>query len=211
MQDGLLTLDATLPLLVDVGRLRGGGAAGAALGHASGLRWAALAHYGGEPCAKTATKRIGWPAPRVAARNLSGLLFALAEAQQRDGASTAALGPFQRLIAADPLHEAAHTAWLMRFYAEQGQQALAIRQYQTLRAALETHLDTEPSAAVRRLYADIVTNRLPTSRTASKQGAEPPPRERHNLPLAPPAASSAASARSMNSALCSRQATAPRA
>ena len=62
----------------------------------------------------------------------------------------------------------------MRLYAEQGQQALAIRQYQTLRAALETHLDTEPSAAVRRLYADIVTNRLPTSHAATEQGTEPP-------------------------------------
>lgn len=51
----------------------------------------------------------------------------------------------RRLLSLDPLREAAHRA-LMRIYAEQGQTALALKQYQLCRDALQSELGVRPEA-----------------------------------------------------------------
>ena len=183
LREGLLTLATTLPLRIDVAEFEAAALRAQRSGDPAQYQ-AALAHYGGELLPED--RYEDWlTARREALRaTYQGLLFALAELQQQAGAETDATGTLRRLLADDPLHEAAHMA-LMRLYAGQGQQALAIRQYQTLRAALEAQLDTEPSAAVRRLYAAIVTDRVTPRRAAPERDAgEQPPRPKHNLPAA---------------------------
>ncbi len=63
-----------------------------------------------------------------------------------------------RLLALDATHEAAHRA-LMRLYVQQGRRAAALRQYQTCVSVLQRELGTEPEAATRQLYQDIVQRR----------------------------------------------------
>jgi TolB-like protein/DNA-binding SARP family transcriptional activator/cytochrome c-type biogenesis protein CcmH/NrfG len=60
----------------------------------------------------------------------------------------------RRLLALDPLQESAHRA-LMRIYAEHGQTALALRQYQMCRDALLGELGVRPDAETERLYQSI--------------------------------------------------------
>ena len=60
----------------------------------------------------------------------------------------------RRLLALDPLREVAHRA-LMQIYAEQGQTALALRQYQICRDGLRGELGVRPEAETERLYEAI--------------------------------------------------------
>ena len=183
LREGLLTLGTTLPLRIDVAEFEAAALRAQRSGHPAQYQ-EALGHYGGDLLPED--RYEDWlTARREALRaTYQGLLFTLAELQQQAGAEADAIGTLRRLLADDPLHEAAHMV-LMRLYAGQGQQALAIRQYQTLRAALEAQLDAEPSAAVRRLYADIVTDRVAPRRAAPERDAdEQPPRPKHNLPAA---------------------------
>lgn len=57
----------------------------------------------------------------------------------------------RRLLTFDPLREAAHRA-LMQIYAGQGQTALALKQYQLCRDALQAELGVRPEAETERLY-----------------------------------------------------------
>ena len=66
-----------------------------------------------------------------------------------------------RLLALDPLSEAAHRA-LMRHYAEHGQRPLAIRQFETCAAALKREVGAQPEPATLRLRDSIL----------QRQGAE---------------------------------------
>jgi TolB-like protein/DNA-binding SARP family transcriptional activator len=72
----------------------------------------------------------------------------------RDQASVAA----RRLLALDPLHEAAHRA-LMQIYAQQGQTALALKQYRLCSDALQRELGVQPEAETQRLYQAIQEKR----------------------------------------------------
>ncbi|MFN8515060.1 MAG: BTAD domain-containing putative transcriptional regulator [Chloroflexia bacterium] len=186
LRDGVLALETTLPLTVDVAVFEEA-ARRAVHSRDPGDYVAALAHYGGDLLPGDLYE--DWVAARREPLRATyrQLLFALASLQQERGASDAALATLQRLIAEDPLHEEANMA-LMRLYAARGQRTLAIRQYQTLRTALADQLDAEPSSAVRRLYADIATGRAETERRArevpSPGEAERPRPARHNLPAA---------------------------
>jgi TolB-like protein/DNA-binding SARP family transcriptional activator len=98
----------------------------------------------------------------------------------------------RRLVALDPLHEAAHRA-LMQIYAQQGQTALALRQYQLCRDALQGELGVKPEAETERLYQSIQEKRrarqMRTSpagiaaETSSSLDAPPAANSRPTLPL----------------------------
>ena len=64
----------------------------------------------------------------------------------------------RRLLALDPLHEAAHRA-LMQIYAQQGQTALALKQYRLCCDALQAELGVQPEAETKRLYQSIQEKR----------------------------------------------------
>jgi TolB-like protein/DNA-binding SARP family transcriptional activator len=70
------------------------------------------------------------------------------------GASDQAIVAARRLVALDPLHETAHRA-LMQIYAQQGQTALALKQYQLCCDALQGELGVKPEAETERLYQSI--------------------------------------------------------
>jgi TolB-like protein/Tfp pilus assembly protein PilF len=75
----------------------------------------------------------------------------------RDGAAAVA----HRLLALDPLREAAHRA-LMQIYAEQGQTTLALKQYQLCRDVLQRELAVGPEPETERLYRSIRERRTTT-------------------------------------------------
>ena len=75
--------------------------------------------------------------------------------QERGGALDAAVQTARRLLALDPLHEAAHQA-LMGLYQRLGRRADALRQYQRCLDALAQDIGAEPSTQTRRLYLDIL-------------------------------------------------------
>jgi DNA-binding SARP family transcriptional activator/tetratricopeptide (TPR) repeat protein len=80
-------------------------------------------------------------------------------------ASGAAIQTAARLLALDPTHEPAHRV-LMRLHVQQGRRAAALRQYQTCVSILQRELGTEPEAATRELYQDIVQRRHEPRRDA---------------------------------------------
>ena len=71
-----------------------------------------------------------------------------------------------RLLALDPLREAAHRT-LMRIYAEQGRAALALKQYRICRNALENELGIRPEDETERLCQSIREGRANARRSAS--------------------------------------------
>ena len=75
-----------------------------------------------------------------------------------------------RLLALDPLREAAHRA-LMRLYREQRRTAQALRQYQVCRGALHSELGVEPEAETQRLYQSIKNERAREIQTQSGKAA----------------------------------------
>lgn len=103
-----------------------------------------------------------------------------------------ALDYARRRLALDPLHEPAHRQ-LMRLYAQNGQQAAALRQYATCVQLLETELDVAPEPETAQLYARILASRRApaTSQAATDQAAtdqDTPSRPAsllHNLPTHP--------------------------
>jgi TolB-like protein/cytochrome c-type biogenesis protein CcmH/NrfG len=60
----------------------------------------------------------------------------------------------RRVLALDPLRETAHRA-LMRLYADMGDRALALRQYQACCDLLNAELGVEPETQTQRLYKEI--------------------------------------------------------
>jgi TolB-like protein/DNA-binding SARP family transcriptional activator/Tfp pilus assembly protein PilF len=82
----------------------------------------------------------------------------------------------RRLLALDPLREAAHRA-LMQIYAAQGQTALALKQYQLCRDALQHELGIRPEAETDRLYRSIQDKRTDARRTHSQAPANEAPVE----------------------------------
>jgi predicted ATPase/DNA-binding SARP family transcriptional activator len=89
----------------------------------------------------------------------------------------------RRWLALDSLHEPAHRQ-LMQLYAQAGQQAAALRQYEICRQTLAEELGVSPAPETTTLYDDIRTGKLTT--TAAISPVPLPPRSsaprRHNLP-----------------------------
>lgn len=82
-------------------------------------------------------------------------LAALLAHHARTGATERGIQTAVRLLALDPLQEAAHRA-LMGLYARQGRRAAALRQYRTCVDLLRRELRTEPDAATRALYQALL-------------------------------------------------------
>ena len=80
-------------------------------------------------------------------RSLAGLLV-------RERRFLAAADVFARLVAHDPLQEAAHRG-LMRCYAALGDRGRALRQYRELAGLLDTQLGAAPAAETRQLHARL--------------------------------------------------------
>ena len=83
----------------------------------------------------------------------------------------------RRLVVLDPLREDAHRA-LMRIYAEQGQTALALKQYQNCRDRLQAELGVKPEAETERLYQSIHQNRSAPRQPDAGSGRTRCPRRR---------------------------------
>ncbi len=116
------------------------------------------------------------------------LLMSLARLQETAGQNASAIATLQRVLAAEPAHEAAHRA-LMRLHCLAGDRQQALRQYQVLREALRREVDAEPDAASQALFREIASGRgvdttgweaprLP----AAAAPAPPVATRRHNLP-----------------------------
>lgn len=82
------------------------------------------------------------------------VLTRLLEHQTGSGENEAAVATARRLVALDPLDEAAHRR-LMRLYAGAGDRGMAIRQFEACREALRAELDLEPEAATQALAEEI--------------------------------------------------------
>lgn len=81
--------------------------------------------------------------------------------QQAAGTLNEAVQTSRRLLAVDPLHEAAHQA-LIRLYHLLGRRADALRQYQTCLDALAQQLGAEPSAETRQVYLEVLRAGAPS-------------------------------------------------
>jgi TolB-like protein/Tfp pilus assembly protein PilF len=97
--------------------------------------------------------------------------------QLREGDREAAIATAQRLLALDPLRESTYRT-LMRLYAEQGQRALAAREFERCRDILAKELSIEPAPATCRLYEEIVSPVRDSETTAEALS-----RPVHPLPL----------------------------
>ncbi|MBN1138223.1 MAG: bacterial transcriptional activator domain-containing protein [Anaerolineae bacterium] len=89
------------------------------------------------------------------------------------GAIEQSLACAQQILQHDPLREEIHRE-MMRLYAEHGQRALAVRQYETCCEILATELGVPPMEETRALYAQIVPEascRLPGSTTPGEPTA----------------------------------------
>lgn len=98
-----------------------------------------------------------WTAPLRAEveESFLAVLARLAEALSASGQPGAAISRYRRLLAKEPEREGWHRA-LMRVYAQAGERALALRQYQECRALLRNRLGIEPSKETRALYAELL-------------------------------------------------------
>lgn len=83
------------------------------------------------------------------------VLTALAAEQLAGGDAAAVIDTAQRLVAHDPLDEAAHRL-LIRAYARSGRPALALRQFLACRRALVEELGLEPSGETRGLQQAVL-------------------------------------------------------
>jgi DNA-binding SARP family transcriptional activator len=83
-----------------------------------------------------------------------GVLERLAHLYRAVDDDRACLDVARKIVAVEPFREAAHRE-LMRCYARQGQQHLALRQYLDCAAALQDALDTQPEPRTVELYEQI--------------------------------------------------------
>jgi predicted ATPase/DNA-binding SARP family transcriptional activator len=87
-------------------------------------------------------------------QTLAGALQRLIAGYIAQGAALIAIPHARRWLALDPLHEPAHCQ-LMQLYAQIGQQAAAVRQYQLCCEILHKELGVEPAAETTALYEQI--------------------------------------------------------
>lgn len=85
-------------------------------------------------------------------------LATLLDRYMAGGANDEAAATARRLLMLEPLRESAHRA-LMQIYVEQGQAALALKQFQLCREALQRDLEVTPEAETERLYRSIQERR----------------------------------------------------
>ena len=116
-------------------------------------------------------------------------LAKLVDRQMAGGAHDQAAEAARRLLSLDPLREAAHRA-LMQIYAAQGQTALALKQYQLCRDALQGELGVKPEAETERLYRSIQEKRTaarrapdhaPVEHVAAEASSQPDESSSHRI------------------------------
>ncbi len=83
------------------------------------------------------------------------VLERLASVLDESGERAGAIAAFEQVVAANPINENAYRS-LMRLYAVSGQRHLALDQFERCSDALRAELDTEPEAATRALFDQIV-------------------------------------------------------
>jgi predicted ATPase/DNA-binding SARP family transcriptional activator/DNA-binding CsgD family transcriptional regulator len=93
-------------------------------------------------------------------RTYFALLFELATVLEERDALDRAVEALQEIVSREPAHEEAHVG-LMRVYARAGQRYRALRQYEHLRQSLRRELGTEPHAASRYVYGEILAGHVP--------------------------------------------------
>ena len=132
--------------------------------------------YGGELLAGLVVKDAAFDAwldgqrERLRELGLRALNLLLAR-QAADGQTERAIETALRLVALDPLQEAAHRS-LMRLYAAQGRGAAALRRYQVCVETLWRELRVEPEPETKQLYREILAQR---TIQASPRAARPSP------------------------------------
>jgi len=110
---------------------------------------------------------------------LAGALERLVRCHSLEGEYEPAIAYARRWLALDPLHEPTHRH-LMQLYAQAGQRAAALRQYQECARILEAELGLLPSEETTSLYEQIRTR--PAHR---EEPLFPVSLPRHNLPAQP--------------------------
>ena len=93
-------------------------------------------------------------------------LSELASLAQQSGSLPQAVADLQRLLQLDPWRETAHRR-LMRLYAESGDRAAALAQFETCREQLSVQLGVEPEPATLALYEQIKSGTLRVPRQPS--------------------------------------------
>lgn len=111
------------------------------------------------------------------------VLERLAQLLADQGDAEAAIAHIRRRLTLDPLHEPAHRQ-LMQLYAQAGQQAAALRQYERCCELLNEELGVPPAPETTLLYEQIRKRKMAPVAIAA---AQPPPPSfvrspRHNLP-----------------------------
>jgi len=92
---------------------------------------------------------------------------------QAAGAREEAIAVALRLLAIDPLQEEIDRA-LMRLYSEQGQTALALRQYKRCETILRKELDVEPDQETRALHQELLRHRSRRKEVRGEEVVAPP-------------------------------------
>src|SRR4051794_35741939 len=97
-------------------------------------------------------------------------MAALLPAAEAAGPPEAAVRLGLRILALDPLQEAAHRA-LMRLHARHGRRGAALARYQVLRDTLARELETAPEEETQRLYRELRDRRgaAPGDRVAAEE------------------------------------------
>ncbi|HEX6708731.1 MAG TPA: BTAD domain-containing putative transcriptional regulator, partial [Rubrobacter sp.] len=111
-------------------------------------------------------------------RTYLALLFELAKVLEERGKLDRAVETLQEIVSREPAHEEAHVG-LMRVYARAGQRYRALRQYEQLRQTLRRELGTEPHAASRYVYEEILAGHVPVLSSISPERS--PEAVKHNL------------------------------
>jgi len=119
---------------------------------------------------------------------LEALARLLAE-QTKATSTERAIQTAVRLLALDPLQEAAHRT-LMRLYARQGRRGAALKQYQTCVSVLQRELGTEPEVETRALYQELLrrATREPEALQVQRELRSSPPYKAAPAPSDLPAA-----------------------
>lgn len=104
------------------------------------------------------------------------LLLTTAQLQEASGATDAAIETLRKIIATDPLKEAAYSV-LMRLYAMSGRRDQALRLYEQLSETLQAELDASPSPEIIDLSmrigsGDVAAPAVPATGTGSRAQSE---------------------------------------
>lgn len=118
---------------------------------------------------------------RVERDRLHGLAVDVLDRLAASQAGAAAIKTAQRLLQLDPAREETHRL-LMRLYANDGQRAQALRQYQQCRETLQREMQTQPDIETERLYRQIHDGPLPAPATQAVAVTPGPPLPSDNKP-----------------------------